>query len=217
MTVKLALIAIVSVVVQLGLAILAYGGFAAFFSHPPFVVLVIITLVLTCAAFFTEGNLSSGEREERSNRWVFLAFFVIALLIAFLPAYTDSRNILTLDGETLRWIGIVVFTIGGVLRLWPVFVLGKQFSGLVAIQPGHTLVTTGIYATIRNPSYLGMIIGTLGWALVFRSIVGIILTALILIPLVARMNAEENLLREHFGAEYDAYRARTKRLIPWVY
>ena len=97
------------------------------------------------------------------------------------------------------------------------FVLGKRFSGLVAIQPGHTLVTTGIYTTIRNPSYLGLILGTLGWALVFRSIVGIVLTALILIPLVARMNAEENLLREHFGAEYDAYWARTKRLIPWVY
>jgi protein-S-isoprenylcysteine O-methyltransferase Ste14 len=31
------------------------------------------------------------------------------------------------------------------------------------------------------------------------------------------MNAEERLLAEQFGAEYDAYRKRTWRLIPWVY
>ena len=47
---------------------------------------------------------------------------------------------------------------GGALRIWPVFVLGRRFSGLVAIQPGHTLVTTGIYSVIRNPSYLGLLI-----------------------------------------------------------
>jgi protein-S-isoprenylcysteine O-methyltransferase Ste14 len=36
-------------------------------------------------------------------------------------------------------------------------------------------------------------------------------------PLVARMTAEERLLRSQFGSEYDAYCARTKRLIPGMY
>ena len=52
----------------------------------------------------------------------------------------------------------MLFAVGGALRIWPVFVLGRRFSGLVAIQPGHTLVTTGIYSVIRNPSYLGLLI-----------------------------------------------------------
>jgi protein-S-isoprenylcysteine O-methyltransferase Ste14 len=107
--------------------------------------------------------------------------------------------------------------LGGSLRLWPVFVLGDRFSGLVAIQPEHTLVTTGIYSQIRNPSYLGLIAGTLGWALVFRSGVGVVLAASMIAPLIARMNAEEKLLRAHFGSEYDAYCARTSRLIPGIY
>jgi protein-S-isoprenylcysteine O-methyltransferase Ste14 len=34
---------------------------------------------------------------------------------------------------------------------------------------------------------------------------------------VARINAEERLLRSQFGEEYDAYRARTSRLIPGIY
>ena len=38
-----------------------------------------------------------------------------------------------------------------------------------------------------------------------------------LVVLLARIKAEERLLSENFGAEYDAYRARTWRLIPYVY
>jgi protein-S-isoprenylcysteine O-methyltransferase Ste14 len=41
--------------------------------------------------------------------------------------------------------------------------------------------------------------------------------ALMLVPLVARIRAEEKLLGEQFGAEYDAYRARTWRLFPGLY
>jgi len=98
-----------------------------------------------------------------------------------------------------------------------VYVLRNRFSGLVAIQPGHTLETTGIYGVIRNPSYLGMFISALGWVLAFRSVVGVLLVASLLVPLVARIQAEERLLREHFGAEYEAYCVRTWRLVPGIY
>lgn len=37
--------------------------------------------------------------------------------------------------------------------------------------------------------------------------VGVILVALLLLPLIARIHAEGGMLREQFGAEYDAYRA----------
>jgi protein-S-isoprenylcysteine O-methyltransferase Ste14 len=60
-------------------------------------------------------------------------------------------------------------------------------------------------------------VNMLGWALTFRSGVGVFLTALAVPILIARINSEEPLLREHFGAEYDAYCARTGRLVPGVY
>lgn len=47
--------------------------------------------------------------------------------------------------------------------------------------------------------------------------VGILLTALMIPLLVARIRAEERLLRTQFGAECDGYCARTSRLIPRVY
>jgi protein-S-isoprenylcysteine O-methyltransferase Ste14 len=199
------------------LAVLGWGGAAVFFAHPALVALGVACAVMVAAAFFAGGNISSGEREDRGNRWVLAAFGIIGLLGAWLPAYTDRKNFWIVDGDAVRWLGVALFTVGGVVRLWPVYVLGNRFSGLVAIQPGHTLVTSGIYRAIRNPSYLGMLLNSLGWGLAFRSWIGVILTVVTLVPLVARINAEERLLRSQFGEKYDAYRARTSRLIPGIY
>jgi protein-S-isoprenylcysteine O-methyltransferase Ste14 len=142
---------------------------------------------------------------------------VIGLVAAYLPALTDRKEFWTIGGDAVRWLGVVLFAAGGALRLWTVFVLGNRFSGLVAIQPGHTLVTTGIYSVIRHPSYLGLLVNSLGWALAFRSGVGVLLTALLIPPLLARISAEERLLRAQFGPAYDAYRGRTSRMIPGLY
>lgn len=211
------LLSVVYLVIEFTLATTGWGGFRAFFSHPQFIALAALTVVMTAASFFSGATISSGVKEDRSNRWVVGALSLIGLLLAFFAAYTDRLGLFVFGGNALRWVGVVLFTAGGVLRLWPVFVLGPRFSGLVAIQQGHTLVTDGIYSRIRNPSYLGLVVNMLGWALTFRSGVGVLFTALVVPILIARIHSEEHLLREHFGAEYNAYCARTWRLIPWVH
>ncbi len=208
---------VLGLAVYLGLAILGWDGFAAFFSHPALIALTVVFVVLDVVGLFAGGNLSPGVREDRSNRWVLPVFTILALAAAYLSAYTDRIGLWTIDGDAIRWLGVVLTAAGGALRLWPVFVLGDRFSGLVAIQPGHTLVTTGVYRVVRNPSYLGLLIGSFGWGLAFRSGVGVLLAALLIPPLIARMRSEERLLQSQFGSEYDAYRSRTWRLIPWIY
>jgi protein-S-isoprenylcysteine O-methyltransferase Ste14 len=214
---KVLLAGLLSVLVQLGLAILGWGGFAAFFSHPPLAALTAVTLVMGTAALFNGGNSSPGVREDRGNRWVIGAFSVLAILLAYFSAFTDRHDFWTIGGDAIRWAGFVLFAVGGSLRLWPVFVLRRRFSGLVAIQRDHTLVTTGIYRHIRHPSYLGLLAGSLGWALTFRAGLGIFIAAFLLIPLLARIRSEERLLAGQFGAEYESYRARTWRLLPGIY
>ncbi len=209
--------ALLGAAAYIGLSAWGWGGFSAFFSHPALIVLTAELFVLAVVGIFAGGNLSSGVREDRGNRWVLAPFTLIGLLSGWLPAYTDRLEFWTIDGDLTRWIGVVLFGLGGALRIWPVFILGPRFSGLVAIQPGHTLVTTGLYGTIRHPSYLGLLITLLGWGLAFRAGVGLLLVALILPPLIARINAEEKLLLSEFGDEYRAYRARTSRLIPGIY
>lgn len=216
-TLRLALLTAFSLALFFGAAIVGDGGPARFFSQPPLVALTGVTIALGIAAMFTQGHIGSGVREDRSNRWVLMAFTVLGLALAYVPALCDRLDVLTFGGDVVRWLGVAIYAAGGVLRLAPVFVLGRRFSGLVAIQPDHRLVTDGLYGVIRHPSYLGLLATGVGWSLALRGGVGLVITALILIVLVARMNAEERLLEDTFAAEYAAYRARTWRLVPYVY
>ncbi|HTC09267.1 MAG TPA: isoprenylcysteine carboxylmethyltransferase family protein [Acetobacteraceae bacterium] len=208
---------LVSTAIYLGVAIVCRGGVNAFFAEPTLVAVAIATLIAAMAAPFIGGNLSPGVREDRGNRWVLPVFGLLGVLEAVLPPWADRAGVWPLDGASVRWLGALLYAVGIVVRLWPVYVLGDRFSGLVAIQPGHSLVTTGIYSVVRNPSYLGLVVATLGWGMAFNTWVGVLLAAALLPPLVARMRAEERLLREQFGEEYATYCAGTWRLMPFVF
>jgi len=108
-TLKLAVFAVSATLAYLGLAILGWGGFAGFFSHPALIALASTLFVLTGVALFSGGNLSPGEREDRTNRWVIAALGVIGVLAAYLPAYTDRKEFWTVDGDAVRWLGVVLF------------------------------------------------------------------------------------------------------------
>ena len=64
---------------QFGVAAMVLGGWKAFFSHPALIALTLATLGMLFVAPFSNVNLSSGEKEDRANRWVFTAFGLIAL------------------------------------------------------------------------------------------------------------------------------------------
>ena len=122
-----------------------------------------------------------------------------------------------MDGDAVRYFGLFLFFAGSLLRLAAVFVLGRRFSGLVAIQPDHQLKTDGLYRYIRHPSYAGLIASMLGLVLIFRSAIGLIFVILLFLFLVSRMNDEERFLEAHFGEEYRNYRLKTRRLVPLIY
>jgi len=199
------------------LAAQAWDGWANLVAHPARAAFVTLLVVVTLVALASPVNLSSGEREDVASRRLFAPSAVGLLALAWVMPFMDRQDRWTLDGDAVRWLGVAAFVVGSVLRIWPMFVLGTRFSGLVAIQPGHELVTDGPYRHVRHPSYLGMMIGFAGWALVFRSAVGLVAVALALPLLVQRIDAEEALLAARFGDVYTAYRRRTWRLLPWVY
>src|ERR1700739_2991645 len=95
-TPRLALITVAGTLAYIGLAVLGWGGFAAFFSHPALIALTIVLFVLSGVALFSGGNLSPGVREDRSDRGVIVVFGVVGLLDAFLPAWSDHTGFWTL-------------------------------------------------------------------------------------------------------------------------
>ena len=87
----------------------------------------------------------------------------------------------------------------------------------VALQPHHRLKTDGFYALIRHPSYLGMLTAMAGWALVFRSMIGLLLVAAMCVPITALIRAEEDFLAREFGKQYRVYQQHTRwRLLPFM-
>src|SRR5262249_59199243 len=117
----------------------------------------------------TSGSLERGGREDTKNGGFWPPILALGWVLAWLRGSTDRHDIGTIDGDAVRYLGLALFVLGSVLRIGAVFVLGRRFSGLVAVQEGHELVTGGLYRVIRHPSYLGLLLGLFGWSLIFRS------------------------------------------------
>ena len=110
---RMAVFTIVGAAAYLALAVAGEGGLARFASHPALIALGVVTLAAAVAGLFTKGNVSSGVREDRGNRWVLVAFTVLGLALGYLPALDDRLELLTFGGEALRWFGVALYAAGG--------------------------------------------------------------------------------------------------------
>lgn len=109
--------------------------------------------------------------------------------------------------------GLILIIIGYVIHLGYAHNAFKKQGVRAHHQPTgvNRLVTSGIYARIRHPGYLGLILIYFGLALVF-GIVWMLVPAFIFTVLTyLTAIKEEELLLEHFGKEYQEYRSR----VPW--
>jgi len=79
-------------------------------------------------------------------------------------------------------------------------------------------VQSGPYRIIRHPAYAGYLLMALGISLGYTSLAGCASSLFFLLPAVIyRIRLEDRFLVEHFGAQFDQYARRTKRLIPGIW
>jgi protein-S-isoprenylcysteine O-methyltransferase Ste14 len=199
------------------LAAWGFGGWKPLLAEPARVGVGVALVILAAVTPLCGCNLSAGRESHGGNDWIFPFLLIAGLLMGWASAYCDRRNILAIDGIVARYFGLAIFLIGCVLRVASMLILGSRFSVWVAIQQDHRLQTTGLYRFVRHPSYTGALLTLFGWALTFRSLIGLLLAATMVVPLVLRMMAEEKLLIAVFADEYVFYRNRSWRLIPWIY
>jgi protein-S-isoprenylcysteine O-methyltransferase Ste14 len=112
--------------------------------------------------------------------------------------------------------GILVLGLG--VRVVAIVTLGRAFSANVATRAGQSLQRSGLYRLVRHPSYLGLELIFLAFALHSRTWACF---AVVLVPptlaVLYRIHVEEAALRLSFGGDYEDYCRGTKRLIPGVY
>ena len=118
-------------------------------------------------------------------------------------------------GEPLRLGGAAVSVLGVALSLWAIVTLGRHYDLVLEVHAGHQLVRRGPFAWVRHPVYTGLGLHFIGACLATGSVLLMFGTLLLTFPaFYARARAEERLLREQFGAEYDRYAKEVGMLVP---
>ena len=113
---------------------------------------------------------------------------------------------------------VIVFALGTALRWWAVVHLGRFFTVDVTVASDHRVVDSGPYRAMRHPSYTGVLMQFVGWALSLGNAFALpVVVVPIFLALAYRIRVEEAALRGALGEEYSAYCRRTRRLVPGIY
>ena len=197
---------------------LAWGSLRGFFSHPARLLAAVLFELPTVVMIVFTAGFSAHERRSEEKHSFLVALNVASNLSLLVTVFLEGHGIgIVPGGDALRWAGLAVLTAGTWLRVGTMLELGPRFSLTVSARADHRLQTTGYYARVRHPSYLAVVLISLGIAGVFRSWLWLALIPFMMAGLVRRMGTEERFLIEQFGDEYRAYMARTARLVPGVY
>jgi protein-S-isoprenylcysteine O-methyltransferase len=162
----------------------------------------------------SNDKAASRDRQSLTLIWVVIG---IAMFFGFGLAHVGPGLAPSL-AHPLYIAGIVLTIVGIALRWFAIYWLGRWFTVNVAIAEDQKLIDTGPYRYVRHPSYTGALLAFLGISLCIGKVISILI---IMLPVVAvfswRIHVEETVLAQAFGAPWQAYAARTKRLVPGIY
>ncbi len=173
------------------------------FGDPFFWALVSMFGLAGAAALVGSARLA----KFRSLGFVAVGLFTIGRVVLVLPAVTQPR---LAAGDWIWVVGAVIFAAGMVFAL-PAFAI-RPFTGPEA---GLSLRTGGFYGIVRNPIYLSEVLWCLGWAVMFRSEIGIALVPVWWAGLWLLTIIEEESLERKLGQPYIEYRRQVRgRILP---
>jgi len=165
----------------------------------------------------TQTRRGQGKIQDRGTQ---IILWIVIIASFKMDEWLHRRVPIDMPGSH-SWLlpaalGILLLGLG--VRAAAIMNLGRAFSTNVATRAGQRLQRSGLYSLVRHPSYLGLELILLAFALHARTWACF---AVVLVPptlaVLYRMHVEETALRLAFGADYEDYSHSTKRLIPGVY
>jgi protein-S-isoprenylcysteine O-methyltransferase Ste14 len=158
--------------------------------------------------------------EVPAEQWGLLATLLLSLFFFFFLPLADQRAwFIIVSSEEVRYTGMILFWMGTGIRTMGFMTRQERMSatGLFPLLDEESLVERSVYLRTRHPQYLGLIFQLFGFALTFRSWLGLVAAGVLVWPMVARIDAEEQLLQQRLGQRYEQYMQRTWRFIPGIY
>ena len=109
---------------------------------------------------------------------------------------------------SLFWISLLLLIFGIINWIWTVSLILKKI-------PKKQLITTGPYAIVKHPLYVGVALLVLPWVgFIFNTWLGVVLGIIVYIGSRMFSPEEEKLLSRTFGVEWEEY--SKKVMLPWV-
>jgi len=185
--------------------------------NPPIAANLALVLFALSEAVLRRGrtakSVSRGKDDRGTSLQILLSYILAVLLLVAAGRFEGE-----LLGLAWRWAGISTAFVGLALRWWGMISLGGFYTRTLTTVGDQKVVDTGPYRYIRHPGYLGSILTWLGASVALAPPVLVFaVAALLTAAYVRRIRAEEAMLATSLGSAYEAYSAKTWRLLPPVY
>ncbi|MBI3557113.1 MAG: isoprenylcysteine carboxylmethyltransferase family protein [Deltaproteobacteria bacterium] len=187
-------------------------------------------------ALFIAGNLSgiairvphdsrNGKIrvvDDRKGKLEISLLVVMSIAVFILPVVAMATPLLSFADYGLSPGAFAAGVCCFALNLWLFYKahadLGTNWSATLQVREGHSLITNGVYRSIRHPMYAAIYLLALAQACLLSNwIAGPATLVAFTLMFTLRMGPEEKMMVDKFGDEYLAYASRTKRLVPGVF
>ena len=147
---------------------------------------------------------------------VLLALGGIGMLVPLIYVFSSLLDFANYSlPNWMGWLGAILFALA-IWLLWRSHVdLGRNWTPTLGIRDDHQLVTDGVFERVRHPMYAAHILWGIAAVLMLHNwIAGFAFLVVSVAHYLSRVNAEEQMMLEQFGEQYESYMQRTGRIIP---
>ena len=169
---------------------------------------------------FIPALVRGGPRPQKiSQTYVRRSLLVFAIvMIVFIAAGREDPEIFLVrflpDTIFTGMAGVILTVLGLGFSAYARLHLGRNWSSMVMIKEGHQLIRSGPYSIVRNPMYTGLLTAYCGLVIALGILAALAALTIVITAIWMKIKAEEELLEEQFGGEYNQYRRDVKALIP---
>ncbi|KAI9254732.1 hypothetical protein EDC94DRAFT_696703 [Helicostylum pulchrum] len=184
-------------------------------------ILFLFSYILLAVLFYLEYRYESSRTtttlqtsaDDRGTTRLLLIMWFMSLIIAPFWILFMATTMSVAAG----WVGLV-FIVGGISLLrWTTFV-NPFYLRTMATTDDHYICTDGPYKTIRHPGYLAFLLAWIGFGLVTSNWISFfMITILMTWAYILRIQAEEQMMLDRFGVDYQQYMNESYRLLPWIF